>query len=238
MTVPYLSPLVLWKELESLLGNEGDQVISSPSIVDQHPIVFWNLVWCYRRLELPSHLPGLILTSQHCSQGHVPQVPAQSVSSEDSKHVLVRILWDNPSLHQDSVQALYMLWHAHFSLPSASGTVYEEGQPQDHLFSPEVLQGAVRDIQKGDVYQPMSQILQLLGPELGFNRQRSLYRDLLFLALTALGKSNINIDAFDREYKVAYDRLSPSQVKLTHNCDRPPGAGVMECRRMFGKPIL
>uniref|UniRef100_A0AAZ3NNN7 DENN/MADD domain containing 4A n=1 Tax=Oncorhynchus tshawytscha TaxID=74940 RepID=A0AAZ3NNN7_ONCTS len=73
VTVPYLSPLVLWKELESLLGNEGDQVISSPSIVDQHPIVFWNLVWCYRRLELPSHLPGLILTSQHCSQGHVPE---------------------------------------------------------------------------------------------------------------------------------------------------------------------
>ncbi|KAM9528084.1 C-myc promoter-binding protein [Salvelinus alpinus] len=238
VTVPYLSPLVLWKELESLLGNEGDQVISSPSIVDQHPIVFWNLVWYYRRLELPSHLPGLILTSQHCSQGHVLQVPAQSVSSEDSKHVLVRILWDNPSLHQDSVQALYMLWHAHFSIPSASGTVYEEDQPQDHLFSSEVLQGIVRSIQKGDVYQPMSQILQLLGPELGFSRQRSLYRDLLFLALTALGKSNINIDAFDREYKVAYDRLSPSQVKLTHNCDRPPGAGVMECRRMFGKPSL
>uniref|UniRef100_A0A8K9UIW4 DENN/MADD domain containing 4A n=1 Tax=Oncorhynchus mykiss TaxID=8022 RepID=A0A8K9UIW4_ONCMY len=217
VTVPYLSPLVLWKELESLLGNEGDQVISSPSIVDQHPIVFWNLVWCYRRLELPSHLPGLILTSQHCTQ---------SVSSEDSKHVLVRILWDNPSLHQDSVQALYMLWHSQSELN------------QDHLFSSEVLQVAVRNIQKGDVYQPMSQILQLLGPELGFNRQRSLYRDLLFLALTALGKSNINIDAFDREYKVAYDRLSPSQVKLTHNCDRPPGAGVMECRRMFGKPIL
>uniref|UniRef100_A0AAZ3PD55 DENN/MADD domain containing 4A n=1 Tax=Oncorhynchus tshawytscha TaxID=74940 RepID=A0AAZ3PD55_ONCTS len=198
VTVPYLSPLVLWKELESLLGNEGDQVISSPSIVDQHPIVFWNLVWCYRRLELPSHLPGLILTSQHCSQGH-------SVSSEDSKHVLVRILWDNPSLHQDSVQALYMLWHAH-----SSGTVYEEGQPQDHLFSSEVLQGAVRNIQKGDVYQPMSQILQLLGPEL---------------------------DAFDREYKVAYDRLSPSQVKLTHNCDRPREQGSWNVEGCSGNPF-
>ncbi|CAB1331770.1 unnamed protein product, partial [Coregonus sp. 'balchen'] len=228
VTVPYLSPLVLWKELESLLCNEGDQVISSPSIVDQHPIVFWNLVWYYRRLDLPSHLPGLILTSQHCSQGHLLQVPAQSVSSEDSKHVLVRILWDNLDLHQDPVQPLYMLWHTHCSNPSASGTVYEEGQPQDHLFSAEVLQGIVKNLQKSDVYQPISQILQLLGSELGFSRQRSLYRDLLFLALTALGKSNINIDAFDREYKIAYDRLSPSQVKLTHNCDRPPGAGVME----------
>lgn len=45
-------------------------------------------------------------------------------------------------------------------------------------------------------------------------------------------------DAFDREYKLAYDRLTPSQVKLTHNCDRPPGAGVMECRKTFGEPSL
>lgn len=45
-------------------------------------------------------------------------------------------------------------------------------------------------------------------------------------------------DAFDREYKIAYDRLTPNQVKLTHNCDRPPGAGVMECRKTFGEPSL
>lgn len=69
VTVPYLSPLVLWKELESLLVNEGDQAISSPSVVDQHPIVFWNLVWYFKRLGLPSNLPGLILASQHCSSG-------------------------------------------------------------------------------------------------------------------------------------------------------------------------
>uniref|UniRef100_A0A8D3DF28 DENN/MADD domain containing 4A n=1 Tax=Scophthalmus maximus TaxID=52904 RepID=A0A8D3DF28_SCOMX len=69
VTVPYLSPLVLWKELESLLVNEGDQAISSPSVVDQHPIVFWNLVWYFRRLELPSNLPALILASQHCCHG-------------------------------------------------------------------------------------------------------------------------------------------------------------------------
>lgn len=69
VTVPYLSPLVLWKELESLLVNEGDEAISCPTVVDQHPIVFWNLVWYYRRLELPSNLPALILASQHCSHG-------------------------------------------------------------------------------------------------------------------------------------------------------------------------
>uniref|UniRef100_A0A8C9ZQC1 DENN/MADD domain containing 4A n=1 Tax=Sander lucioperca TaxID=283035 RepID=A0A8C9ZQC1_SANLU len=223
VTVPYLSPLVLWKELESLLVNEGDQAISSPCVVDQHPIVFWNLVWYFRRLELPSNLPALILASQHCSHGD--QTP-QSVSSDDSKQVLVRIMWDNLKLHKDKVQPCYVLWNTHFS------------KLKGQLFTVELLQGFVRSIKKSDVYQPMSQIIQLLGPELGFKRQRSLYRDLLFLALVALGKNNININAFDREYKLAYDRLTPNQVKLTHNCDRPPGAGVMECRRTFGEPSL
>ncbi|XP_041651387.1 C-myc promoter-binding protein isoform X3 [Cheilinus undulatus] len=231
MTVPYLSPLVLWKELESLLVNEGDQAISSPSIVDQHPIVFWNLVWYFRRLELQSNLPALILASQHCNNGD--QTP-QSVSSEDSKQVLVRIMWDNLKLHQDKVQPCYVLWNTHCANSLVRSGLCEEGQ----LFTVELLQGFVRSIKKSDVYQPMSQIIQLLGPELGFKRQRSLYRDLLFLALVALGKHNININAFDREYKLAYDRLTPNLVKLTHNCDRPPGAGVMECRRTFGEPCL
>ncbi|XP_031139189.1 C-myc promoter-binding protein isoform X2 [Sander lucioperca] len=231
VTVPYLSPLVLWKELESLLVNEGDQAISSPCVVDQHPIVFWNLVWYFRRLELPSNLPALILASQHCSHGD--QTP-QSVSSDDSKQVLVRIMWDNLKLHKDKVQPCYVLWNTHCANSLVRSGLCEEGQ----LFTVELLQGFVRSIKKSDVYQPMSQIIQLLGPELGFKRQRSLYRDLLFLALVALGKNNININAFDREYKLAYDRLTPNQVKLTHNCDRPPGAGVMECRRTFGEPSL
>ncbi|XP_047452080.1 C-myc promoter-binding protein isoform X2 [Mugil cephalus] len=231
VTVPYLSPLVLWKELESLLVNEGDQALSSPSVVDHHPIVFWNLVWYFKRLELPSNLPALILASQHCSHGdETPQV----VSSEDSKQVLVRIMWDNLKLHQDKVQPCYVLWNTHCASSLVRSGLCEEGQ----LFTVELLQGFVRSIKKSDVYQPMSQIIQQLGPELGFKRQRSLYRDLLFLALGALGKNNININAFDREYKLAYDRLTPNQVKLTHNCDRPPGAGVMECRKTFGEPSL
>ncbi|XP_058244567.1 C-myc promoter-binding protein isoform X1 [Hemibagrus wyckioides] len=236
ITVPYLSPLVLWKELESLLENEGEQVISSPAIVDHHPIVFWNLVWFFRRLELPSSLPALILSSKHCSQNmQTDPQPLQSSASEDSKNVLVQILWDNPKLHQDPIPPCYMLWNAHSSNSNVGvSSLLEEKQP----VSLELLQSVVRSIQKNDVYQPMSQILQLLGTKLGFIRQRSLYRDILFLTLVALGKNSINIDAFDREYKLAYDRLTPSQVKLTHNCDRPPGAGVMECRRTFGLPSL
>nr|XP_043885939.1 C-myc promoter-binding protein-like isoform X2 [Solea senegalensis] len=231
VTIPYLSPLVLWKELESLLENEGDAVITEADMVDHHPIIYWNLVWYFRRLDLPSNLPGLILTSEHCNRDS--QVPRHWMS-EDSKHVLIQILWDNLKLHQDPIQPLYILWNTYNVGYPVSRLVPE----QEKQFSEELLQSVVKSIQRNDVSRPMTQLLQLLGQTLGVKRQRSLYRDVLFLSLVALGKDNIDIDAFDREYKLAYDRLMPSLVKLTHNCDRPPSAGVMECRRMFGEPYL
>ncbi|CAN9506669.1 unnamed protein product [Ophioblennius macclurei] len=231
VTVPYLSPLVLWKELESLLENEGDPVITEADMVDHHPIIYWNLVWYFRRLDLPSSLPGLILTSEHCNTDS--QIPRDWMS-EDSKHVLIQILWDNLKLHQDPIQPLYILWNTYNVGYPLSRPVPEEERP----FSEELLQNVVRSIQRNDVSRPMAQLLQLLGQTLGVKRQRSLYRDILFLSLVALGKDNIDIDAFDREYKLAYDRLTPNLVKLTHNCDRPPSTGVMECRRTFGEPYL
>ncbi|KAM9860948.1 C-myc promoter-binding protein-like [Aulostomus maculatus] len=240
VTVPYLSPLVLWKELESLLENEGDPVITEADMVDHHPIIYWNLVWYFRRLDLPSNLPGLILTSEHCNRDS--QVPRHWMS-EDSKHVLIQILWDNLKLQQDPVQPLYILWNT-YSLNCTlllENVGYPLSRPvpeEERLFSEELLQSVVKSIQRNDVSRPMAQLLQLLGQTLGVKRQRSLYRDILFLSLVALGKDNIDIDAFDREYKLAYDRLTPSLVKLTHNCDRPPSTGVMECRRTFGEPYL
>uniref|UniRef100_A0A8C3N5Y1 Uncharacterized protein n=1 Tax=Geospiza parvula TaxID=87175 RepID=A0A8C3N5Y1_GEOPR len=61
----YLSPLVLRKELESLVENEGAELLARPELVDKHPIIFWNLLWFFQRLALPSQLPLLLLGSQH-----------------------------------------------------------------------------------------------------------------------------------------------------------------------------
>ncbi|XP_045565097.1 C-myc promoter-binding protein isoform X2 [Salmo salar] len=240
VTVPYLSPLVLWKELESLLENEGDPVITVSAVVDHHPIIYWNLVWSFRRLDLPSNLPGLILTSEHCNRGST--VPRHWMS-EDSKHVLIQILWDNLKLHRDLIQPFYILWNTQrlncaLLLDSVGYPLCRPVSEAEHPFGEELLHSVVKSIQRNDVSRPMGQLLQLLGQSLGVKRQRSLYRDILFLCLVALGKDNIDIDAFDREYKMAYDHLSPNLVKLTHNCDRPPSAGVMECRKTFGEPYL
>ncbi|XP_009679463.2 C-myc promoter-binding protein isoform X1 [Struthio camelus] len=240
ITVPYLSPLVVWKELESLLENEGDHAITVADFVDHHPIVFWNLVWYFRRLDLPSNLPGLILSSEHCNKNS--KIP-RNCMSEDSKYVLIQMLWDNMKLHQDPRQPLYILWNAQ----SQNRTLLFETQkyPMVHLlqkdddsFNQELLRSMVKSIKMNDVYGPMSQILERLNKWPHVKRQRSLYREILFLSLVALGRDNIDIDAFDREYKMAYDRLTANQVKNTHNCDRPPSTGVMECRKIFGEPYL
>ncbi|UYV72590.1 DENND4B [Cordylochernes scorpioides] len=60
-SVPYLSPLVLRKEVENILDQEGDGALAQASFVDAHPIVYWNLVWFFRRINVPSHLPSLCL---------------------------------------------------------------------------------------------------------------------------------------------------------------------------------
>lgn len=231
ITVPYLSPLVVWKELESLLENEGDPAITVPGFVDHHPIVFWNLVWYFRRLDLPSNLPGLILSSEYCNRHS--KIPRTSMS-EDSKHVLIQVLWDNLKLHQDPRQPLYILWN---TLTQEHPLALAQHNPEE-TFNQEFLHGLVRSIKSNNVYGPMSQILESLQHSPKNPRQRSLYREILFLSLVALGRENIDTDVFDREYKMAYDRLSPEQVKCTQICDRPPSTGVTECRKTFGQPFL
>lgn len=47
ISVPYLNPLVLRKEVESILDNEGDAALNQPRFVDDHPIIYWNLVCFY-----------------------------------------------------------------------------------------------------------------------------------------------------------------------------------------------
>uniref|UniRef100_A0A667ZL76 DENN domain containing 4C n=1 Tax=Myripristis murdjan TaxID=586833 RepID=A0A667ZL76_9TELE len=202
VSVPYLSPLVLRKELETLLENEGDQVIYTHKFLSQHPIIFWNLVWYFRRLDLPSHLPGLILTSEHCNNG--VQLPLTSLS-QDSKQVYVQLLWDNINLHQEPGDPLYLLWR----------TLREYTHTHTHTHTANLVKWMHFDV-----------------------NSRSIYREILFLSLVALGRENIDVEAFDREYRSAYDQLSPEQLKSLHRIDRPPSSSVQWCLKCFGAPFI
>ncbi|XP_056601825.1 DENN domain-containing protein 4C [Triplophysa dalaica] len=228
VSVPYLSPLVLRKELESLLENEGDQVIYTQKFLSQHPIIFWNLVWYFRRLDLPSILPGLILTSEHCNNG--VQLPQTSLS-QDSKQVYVQLLWDNVNLHQEPTEPLYQLWRTFLQ---RRGTL----APTDHQETRTLLNSIVRSIQTNDIYGPINLLLREIKNRPDIKRQRSIYREILFLSVVALGKENIDIEAFDREYRLAYDELSPEQLKALSAIDRPPNNNMKWCLKCFGAPFI
>uniref|UniRef100_A0A8C9T390 DENN domain containing 4C n=1 Tax=Scleropages formosus TaxID=113540 RepID=A0A8C9T390_SCLFO len=229
VSVPYLSPLVLRKELESLLENEGDQVIYTHKFLSQHPIIFWNLVWYFRRLDLPSYLPGLIMTSEHCNNG--VQLPLTSLS-QDSKLVYVQLLWDNINLHQEPSEPLYQMWRTLCECVAQYLRVHYFQETRS------LLNSIVRNIQSNDVTKPIELLLQEVKKHPEAKRQRSIYREILFLSLVALGRENIDIEAFDREYKKAFDGLGPENVRALGTMDRPPSIGVQWCLKCFGAPVI
>uniref|UniRef100_A0AAQ5ZM15 UDENN domain-containing protein n=1 Tax=Amphiprion ocellaris TaxID=80972 RepID=A0AAQ5ZM15_AMPOC len=235
VSVPYLSPLVLRKELETLLENEGDQVIYTHKFLSQHPIIFWNLVWYFRRLDLPTHLPGLILTSEHCNNG--VQLPLTTLS-QDSKQVYVQLLWDNINLHKEPGDPLYQLWRTFSECATQSYTSVHIIQQETNEIRT-LLNTIVRNIQTNDVYGPINLLIREIKrrPD-GVKRQRSIYREILFLSLVALGRENIDVEAFDREYRLAYDELSAEQLKSLHRIDRPLSPSVQWCLKTFGPPFI
>ncbi|KFP77453.1 DENN domain-containing protein 4C [Acanthisitta chloris] len=228
VSVPYLSPLVLHKELESLLENEGEQVIHTSKFINQHPIIFWNLVWYFRRLDLPSNLPGLILTSEHCNNG--VQLPLTSLA-QDSKLVCIHLLWDNINLHQEPGEPLYISWRNLNSSEKRPSTLAEDQQATNTL-----LENIKLSIQHNDVVKPINLLLQNVKPDV--KRQRSFYREILFLSLVSLGKENIDIEVFDSEYRLAHEKLPKEVLDKMQKIDAPPSSRVECCRKCFGAPFI
>uniref|UniRef100_A0A8C0AT01 DENN domain containing 4C n=1 Tax=Buteo japonicus TaxID=224669 RepID=A0A8C0AT01_9AVES len=228
VSVPYLSPLVLRKELESLLENEGEQVIHTPKFINQHPIIFWNLVWYFQRLDLPSNLPGLILTSEHCNDG--VQLPLTSLA-QDSKLVYIHLLWDNINLHQEPGEPLYISWRNLNSSEKIPATVAEDQQATKAL-----LENIKLSIQHNNVVKPINLLLQKVKPDV--KRQRSFYREILFLSLVSLGRENIDIEVFDSEYRLAHKNLPKDVLEKMQKIDAPPSSRVECCRKCFGAPLI
>lgn len=82
-SVPYLNPLVLRKELENILMQEGDLSLAEAKFVDEHPIIYWNLVWTFDRINVPSHIPNLYLKNRTDSQSVANKVNNASENNND-----------------------------------------------------------------------------------------------------------------------------------------------------------
>uniref|UniRef100_A0A3Q4GLP6 DENN/MADD domain containing 4B n=1 Tax=Neolamprologus brichardi TaxID=32507 RepID=A0A3Q4GLP6_NEOBR len=224
VTVAYLSPLVLRKELESLLENEGEAVLAQPQFLDNHSIIFWNLVWYFQRLGLPSNLLQLVRASPLVSQ----------FSQSENSAVRVRLLWDTLTPDTDQWPPLYVLWRIHSGVLMRSYS----WRRHNHPFTLSFLEEVLRWVGMNEVHKAVTLFLDTLAKQPGTPRiQRSLYREFLFLTLAAMGKDHVA--AFDKKYKAAYSRLSGTlgREELRKKRAQPPSPKAIDCRRSFHPPL-
>uniref|UniRef100_A0A7N6AD15 DENN/MADD domain containing 4B n=1 Tax=Anabas testudineus TaxID=64144 RepID=A0A7N6AD15_ANATE len=218
VTVAYLSPLVLRKELESLLENEGEAVLAQPQFLDSHSIIFWNLVWYFQRLCLPSNLLQLVKAS-----------PLVTQFTQVSDSVTTRLLWDTLTPDTDQWPPLYILWRIHSKI---------NWRRHNHPFTLSFLEEVLRWVGMNEVHKAITLFLDTLAQQPGSPRiQRSLYREFLFLTLAAMGKDHVA--AFDKKYKAAYTRLSGTlgRDELRKKRAQPPSPKAVDCRRSFLPPL-
>jgi hypothetical protein len=215
--------------VENVLEHEGDDCVSNPLFVDDHPIIFWNLIWYFKRINLPSHLPGLALYASTTNKSK--QIPASKSRSYDYRNVLVRCLWDNDKLHEDMRKPMYRLWCESSSQSSLLHALVTDERKVSHS----VMRHILTCIHNNDMVTPMKLLTNERRKSVTSNTKHyySVYRDLLFLSFVALGRENIDHVAFDREYRRAYDMITPKQQLVVSVADKPPSDGAIFCRRFF-----
>ncbi|XP_059175124.1 C-myc promoter-binding protein-like isoform X1 [Physella acuta] len=229
VVVPYLSPLVLRKEVEYVLDHESNLCLASDGFVEEHPIIFWNLIWFFRRIEVPTHLIDFLLTSKifnshHSTAGH------KGVFS--SQNILIRPQWDNVRIHDEAGLPMYSAWRA-----GHKSTVVDALVIESESFSRPLMWQIIASIKRNDV---SAAIRQLVAARRKMNsrkrRFRSMYREILFLSFAECGRENIDHDAFDREYSLAFEtKLQAADIRRLQVDDHPKSEKVQWCRKVFGE---
>ncbi|XP_018337212.1 PREDICTED: C-myc promoter-binding protein isoform X3 [Trachymyrmex septentrionalis] len=203
ITVPYLNPLVLRKELESVLSQEGDACLTKHKFIQEHPIVYWNLIWYFERINLTSHLPDLWLANDKNSE-----------LQRTIGLVGVRTIWDNERLHMDRLP-MYLQW--------------KSNSTEDRT----LMQTVITYVRCNDLAEPILRVALERSKHQTDDHPFSIYRDILFLAFTVLGRTNIDQGVFDREYSLSLEKFSENDEKLLHKIDAPPTMMSVYCRYYF-----
>ncbi|XP_028399036.1 C-myc promoter-binding protein-like [Dendronephthya gigantea] len=230
ISVNYVSPLVLRKELENLMDNEGVGALESPDIIREKQVIFWNMAWYFRRLNLPTHL------TDHIYGNYGDDDPFDRPKDFDGQ-VIVSTSWDSERPNDNDHIPLYVLWN----VPAHE---HQDATIDERSWTPRsVVQSVVAHIKRNDIANPFGFLFEernrqkLINP----NIQWSIYREMLFLSLMACGSDNIVIDSFDKEYRRTYRYLHRDGINSVHpftNEDHPLATRAMFCRRAFKPPTL
>lgn len=225
LSVPYLNPLVLRKEFESILGREGDACLAEPEFVESHPIVYWNLVWFLERANIENHLPDLMC----------PEIKYQSMDTlpdSDKTGCVVLCGWEwSRGVECGEALPLHRAWRErrqrrqHRSRALQALLLNEHDVDAAHSVASAVLIGLVSN----DLTAALRKLASWRQSTSGNKRYYSYYRDMLFLAMAALGEQNIDLFALQREYARALEKLCGEARPQ----DLPPSQTAVCCRHYF-----
>lgn len=226
LSVPYLNPLVLRKEFESILGREGDACLADSGFVESHPIVYWNLVWFLERANIENHLPDLLcpdFQSRYLSTDML-----QDTEKNGGCRVTCAWEWSGSEPGECGVP-LQVAWRQR-RRQQRSRALQALLLTEDDAHTARTI---ARCVLNGLLSNDLSDALQKLAAwrqnTSNNKRYHSFYRDILFLAMAALGENNIDLIALQREYVRALEQLGGEARPQ----DLPPSPTAVCCRHYF-----
>eukprot|EP00475_Leptophrys_vorax_P027227 TRINITY_DN38817_c0_g1_i1.p1 TRINITY_DN38817_c0_g1~~TRINITY_DN38817_c0_g1_i1.p1 ORF type:complete len:633 (+),score=133.72 TRINITY_DN38817_c0_g1_i1:197-1900(+) len=90
MPFPYLNPLVLRKEVESLVRTHRRDLATPKRLRIEHPFVFWNLLWYFAHQEIPLDC----ILGEDLSE-NVRITPLEETKSEAQTRPSKKSVWNN-----------------------------------------------------------------------------------------------------------------------------------------------
>lgn len=226
LTVPYLNPLVLRKEFESVLGREGDSCLIESEFVESHPIVYWNLVWFLERANIESHLPDLL-----CPNFQAKYQSSDNLSEADKSERVVECGWERGGEAEGGAGAgaLHRAWRRRRTHRAHSRALQALLLTQHDAAAHAVALAVLNGLLSNNLADALRKLAEWRENTNENKRYYSFYRDILFLAMAALGEQNIDFIALQREYTRALDQLG----REARPQDLPPSPTALCCRHYF-----
>lgn len=243
ITVHYLNPLVLRKELENIIESHdlNNNALYKIDFKEKHPELFWNLIWFFRRIHVSSHLFQILLHSLTQSSDEQTKIDLQKnkcILGNELRHentsIKIRCMWDSAIDYHDIAEPMYKTWQ-HDGYDDGYTLIADALITDEHsTVTGKVIREIISCIEQNDLYNPIRLFIKESSKSVRRrSRRRSMYREILFLAIIALGREKLSLDVFDREYTVNYNKLNEKQRQFISDFDKCPLLTAIMCRRLF-----
>ncbi|EGT48632.1 hypothetical protein CAEBREN_17629 [Caenorhabditis brenneri] len=215
LEVAFVSPLVLRRELETILTSDKD-AMKNESIRTTHPVVFWNLVYYLRRLSLPSHLFSWISERHH-----------------------IRCVFDIPTQHDECRIPLYFYNPNHDGNPVFGAynqklqRKLEDGKDSNGMASWRIVTDSVNKNLLFKAVQTLVNSSRLVkNGSVHVGAHFPIFRDIQFASIDVFGRALLR-DSLDTQYDTESNKLPPKIKEILPLQDHPLSQVTRACRKVF-----